>query len=162
MEKELEIVSGKSPLEKYFEVETMSDNAQRKLETVNFLAVPAKHVDGEFYYAQETIDFIKFCRQNNPDHSFDVLADGNVKLRSLHSFDIWLPIIWVATEVLLPIAINVVSNFISDKLKGREKEEANVDVTMIVKRKNEEKTIHYHGDAKTFKESFEKIDLNKM
>lgn len=162
MEKELEIVSGKSPLEKYFEVETMSDNAQRKLETVNFLAVPAKHVDGEFYYAQETIDFIKFCRQNDPDHSFDVLADGNVKLRSLHSFDIWLPIIWVATEVLLPIAINVVSNFISDKLKGREKEEANVDVTMIVKRKNEEKTIHYHGDAKTFKESFEKIDLNKM
>ena len=162
MEKELEIVSGKSPLEKYFEVETMSDNAQRKLETVNFLAVPAKHVDGEFYYAQETIDFIKFCRQNDPDHSFDVLADGNVKLRSLHSFDIWLPIIWVATEVLLPIAINVVSNFISDKLKGREKEEANVDVTMIVKCKNEEKTIHYHGDAKTFKESFEKIDLNKM
>ena len=162
MEKELEIVSGKSPLEKYFEVETMSDNAQRKLETVNFLAVPAKHVDGEFYYAQETIDFIKFCRQNDPDHSFDVLADGNVKLRSLQSFDIWLPIIWVATEVLLPIAINVVSNFISDKLKGREKEEANVDVTMIVKRKNEEKTIHYHGDAKTFKESFEKIDLNKM
>ena len=162
MEKELEIVSGKSPLEKYFEVETMSDNAQRKLETVNFLAVPAKHVDGEFYYAQETIDFMKFCRQNDPDHSFDVLADGNVKLRSLHSFDIWLPIIWVATEVLLPIAINVVSNFISDKLKGREKEEANVDVTMIVKRKNEEKTIHYHGDAKTFKESFEKIDLNKM
>ena len=53
-------------------------------------------------------------------------------------------------------------NEISDKLKGREKEEANVDVTMIVKRKNEEKTIHYHGDAKTFKESFEKIDLNKM
>ena len=90
------------------------------------------------------------------------MADGDVKLRSLHSFDIWLPIIWVAAEVLLQIAINVVSNFISDKLKGREKEEANVDVTMIVKRENEEKTIHYHGDAKTFKESFEKIDLNKM
>lgn len=162
MEKALEIVGGKSPLEKYFDDETISDNAHRKLETVNFLAIPAKYVDGEFYYAQETINFIKFCRQNDPDHSFDVLSDGDVKLRSLHSFDIWLPIIWVATEVLLPIAINVVSTFISDKLKGREKEEANVDVTMIVKRENEEKTIHYHGDAKTFKESFEKIDLNKM
>ena len=162
MEKDFEIVSGKSPLEQYFNANTVSDNAQRKLESVDLLAVPAKYVDGEFYYAQETIDFIKFCRQNDPDHSFDVLADGDVKLRSLHSFDIWLPIIWVAAEVLLPIAINVVSNFISDKLKGREKEEANVDLTMIVIRENEEKTIHYHGDAKTFKETFEKIDLNKM
>ena len=99
MEKDFEIVSGKSPLEQYFNANTVSDNAQRKLESVDLLAVPAKYVDGEFYYAQETIDFIKFCRQNDPDHSFDVLADGDVKLRSLHSFDIWLPIIWVAQSL---------------------------------------------------------------
>ena len=39
---------------------------------------------------------------------------------------------------------------------------ANVDVTFLTKKGDEEKYIHYSGDAKTFKESFEKIDLNKM
>ena len=63
---------------------------------------------------------------------------------------------------MLPFGINMVSNYIYDKMKGREKEDVNVDVTFLVKRDNEEKYIHYSGDAKTFKESFEKIDLNKM
>lgn len=35
-------------------------------------------------------------------------------------------------------------------------------MTFIVKNGKKEKSIHYKGDAKTFKESFEKIDLNKM
>ena len=56
----------------------------------------------------------------------------------------------------------MVSSYVYDKLKGREKEDAQVDVTFIVKRDHEEKTIHYSGDARTFKESFEKIDLNNM
>ena len=56
----------------------------------------------------------------------------------------------------------MVSSYIYDKLRGRENEEAKVDVTFIVKRDQEERTIHYSGSAKTFKESFEKIDINKM
>ena len=47
-------------------------------------------------------------------------------------------------------------------LKGREKEDTKVDVTFIVKRDGEEKNIRYSGDAKVFKDAFEKIDLNKM
>lgn len=39
----------------------------------------------------------------------------------------------------MPIAINLVSDYIKDKLKRREKEEAKVDVTFIVKREDEEK-----------------------
>lgn len=162
MEQELEVLNSHTNFIKYFETETISDNTQKKLETVDFLVVPAQYIDDEFYFAQETIDFIKFCRQNDMHHSYDVLADGDIKVRSLHSFDIWLPIIWIAKEILLPFAINIVSDFIKSKLKGREKEDAKVDITMIVKRKGEEKTIHYNGDAKTFKETFEKIDLNKM
>ena len=162
MEQKIKVLNSKTDFIKYFETETISDNTQKKLKTIDFLAVPAQHSDNEFYFAQETIDFIKFCRQNDANHTYDVLADGDIKVRSLHSFDIWLPIIWIATEILLPIAIDVVGDFIKSKLKGREKEDANVDVTMIVKRKDEEKTIHYSGDAKTFKETFEKIDLNKM
>ena len=53
-------------------------------------------------------------------------------------------------------------SYIWEKLKGRENEPAKVDVTFLTRKGDEEKYIHYSGDAKTFKESFEKIDLNKM
>ena len=109
--------------------------------------MPSEYKENEYYFAQESISFVKFCRQNNPKNSIDLLADSDIQIRSLHSFDIWMPVIWVAGNILLPIAINLVSDYIKDKLKGREKEDAKVDVTFIVKREDEEKTLHYSGDA---------------
>ena len=47
-------------------------------------------------------------------------------------------------------------------MKGREKEEAQVDVTLIVQNDDKNMSLHYKGDAKTFKDSFEKIDFNKI
>ena len=125
------------------------------------MVLPTKYDDNHFYFAQESINFIKFCR-NSSDKRIDILSDGDIQVRSLHSFDIWLPVIWVATSVLLPLAINLVSNYIYDKLKGREEEASQVDVTFIVKREEEEKCLHYKGDAKTFKDKFDKIDLNNL
>ena len=124
--------------------------------------MPQKYSKDEFYFAQETIDFIKYCKQNHNENSFAVLSVGDIKVRSLHSFDIFMPIIYIASEFLLPIGIGLVTNYICEKMKGREKEKANVNITFIVKSVEEEKKLHYNGDAKTFKETFEKIDINKM
>ena len=146
----------------YFERKNLTQETREKFSSVDFLVLPIKYGKNEYYFAQETVDFIKFCRTSSKDYSFDVLADENIEVRSLHSFDIWMPVIWVASSVLLPFAINMVSSYIYDKMKGREKDDANVDVTFLVKKGDEEKYIHYSGDAKLFKEKFEKIDLNKM
>lgn len=162
MNNNINILNSGTDFSTYFAVNSISEEVQNKFLTTDFLVVPSKYKENEYYFAQESISFIKFCRQNNTENSIDLLADSNIQIRSLHSFDIWMPVIWVAKNILLPIAVNLVYDYIKDKLKGREKEEANVDVTFIVKRENEEKTIHYSGNAKTFKESFEKIDLNKM
>lgn len=158
----INILDSDTNFDNYFSINSISKDTQCKLLTTDFLVVPSEYAENEFYFAQESISFIKFCRQNDPNHSYDLLADNDIQIRSLHSFDIWMPVIWVASSILLPFAINMVSSYVYDKLKGREKEEAKVDVTFIVKRDHEEKTIHYSGDAKTFKESFEKIDINKM
>lgn len=162
MEKPINILDSSTNFDNYFSTNSIPKEVQSKLTTTDFVIVPAEYAENEYYFAQESISFIKFCRQNDLDHSYDLLADQDIQVRSLHSFDIWMPIVWVASNILFPIAINMVSSYIYDKLKGREKEEAKVDVTFIVKRGHEEKTIHYSGDAKTFKEAFEKIDVNKM
>ena len=111
MENNLKITNSKMPLEEYFEIAAISDVTQNKLKTIDFVAIPERYDDGEFYFAQETIDFIKFCRQTDVEHSFDILSDGDIKVRSLHSFDIWMPVIWISAEILLPIAINVEEPF---------------------------------------------------
>lgn len=103
-----------------------------KIEENEFVAVPASYEQGHFF-AQETIDFLKFCRENDSNHKYDILSDGDITVRSLHSFDIWMPIIFIAQSVLLPFAINMVSNYIWEKMKGRETENAEVDMTFIVK-----------------------------
>lgn len=162
MDDKLKIVDINITFNEYFKLDEISKDTQEKLGKVDFLAVPTKYKDDDYYFAQETIDFLKFCRLNSSDYSFDVLADGDIKIRSLHSFDIWMPIIFVSSKILLPIALDIVSNYIKEKMKGREKEAAKVDVTFIVKNGQEEKSLHYSGDAKSFRDTFEKIDLNKM
>lgn len=148
-------------LKDYYSINSISPETQEKMNQNDFMVLPTKYDDNHFYFAQESINFIKFCR-NSSDKRIDILSDGDIQVRSLHSFDIWLPVIWVATSVLLPLAINLVSNYIYDKLKGREEEASQVDVTFIVKRAEEEKCLHYKGDAKTFKDKFDKIDLNNL
>lgn len=146
----------------YYISKNISEKTKSKLVGVNIVAVPIAYKGNEYYFAQETIDFIKYCRTASSEYSFDILADEDIEIRSLHSFDIWMPVIWVASSVLLPFAINMVSNYIWKKLEGRENEPAQVDITFLTTNGENEKYIHYSGDVKTFKETFEKIDLNRM
>jgi len=161
---DLEIEDVEIDYNEYFNIENVSNSTREKLERIDIMAVPIKYKENEYYFAQETIDFIKYCRQSDQNHTYDVLADGDIKVRSLHSFDLWLPVIFIASEVLFPIAINIVSNYIWDKSKGREKEDKKVDITFIIKDKKnkKKKKIHYNGNADDFKKVFEKIDINKM
>ena len=83
----------------YFEKENISKETRDKLSTGDIVALPSCYQDGEYYFSQETINFLKFCKQNDSEHNYDILADGDIKVRSLHSFDIWLPIIWIANNI---------------------------------------------------------------
>lgn len=126
------------------------------------IVLPSPYKEDKSYYAQETIDFIKFCRESDNQFTIGILDNGNIETRSLHSFDIFMPILWVTTEMLLPIVVGVVSNYIFEKMKGREHEEANVELSFIVNRNDEKKMLHYKGPADEFKKAFDKIDLNEL
>lgn len=162
MESTITIQNANIDFSDYYMSKGISNSVKAKMENIDILAVPAAYGNHEFFFAQETINFVKYCRSVSSDYTFDVLAEDDIQVRSLHSFDIWMPVIWVASSVLLPFAINMVSNYIWEKLKGRENEPAQVDVTFLSKHGDKEKYIHYSGDARTFKENFDKIDLNKM
>ncbi|HBG7072164.1 hypothetical protein ACWJXL_15680 [Clostridioides difficile] len=148
-------------LQEYYEKDSLSEECQKKVGTTDILIMPYKYNE-EFYFADETVSFYKFCKSRNVEYNIDILADENVKVRSLHSFDIWMPLIFVATNILLPIAINIVSDYIIQKRKGREDEPCDVDITFKVKHGDDFKELRYKGSAEAFKDNFEKIDINNL
>lgn len=64
-----------------------------KLEENDIIAIPALY-DQDYLFAQETVDFIKYCREKDNEHKYDIFSDGDIVIRSLHSFDIWMPIVF--------------------------------------------------------------------
>lgn len=151
------------PFEKYFTDYSVSDATKDKLNGTDILILPSPHKNSKYYFAQEAVSFVKYCRSINNDVKMDILADDDkIEIRDLHSFDIWMPIIWIASEILLPVATGLVANYIYERMKGREKEDCTVKVSFIVRDGKKTKELHYDGDAKAFKETFEKIDINKL
>lgn len=119
----------------------------------------------ERVFQPDTINFYKFVKQRSDEHKIELFENKeDIKTLSLHSFDIWLPTIWIASAILLPFVINLTSSYVYDKLKGREKEEVTVQLRVVIENQNKGKSasIFYKGSGKELKETFEKIDVNKL
>ncbi len=157
------LIPSEYPFEKYFKDYSISKKTKCKLDGTDILILPSPYGDSKYYFAQEAVSFVKYCRSINNDVKTDILADDDkIEIRALHSFDIWMPIIWIASKIILPIGVGMVANYIYERMKGREKEECTVKVTFIVRDGKKTKELNYDGDAKAFKKTFEKIDIHKL
>lgn len=97
-------------------------------------------------YAQEVLEYSR----DNPDLTMDIAAtDDNYKVIELHSLLLQIGD-FVVTNVVLPIAVGIVTNYVYDKIKRlhREKEDVEVRVTFIaVNADGTSKQISYDGPA---------------
>lgn len=151
------------PFDKYLSNCCTLGETRNKLDSTDIIILPTPYEHEKYYFAQEAVNFVKYCRYIDNNTTVDILADEDkIESRNLCSFDIWMPIIFIATNILLPIAVNLVSSYIDQRMKGREKEECTVKVSFIIKDGDKSKALNYDGDAKTFKEKFEKIDISKL
>ncbi|MBR3429189.1 MAG: hypothetical protein IKG87_03725 [Clostridia bacterium] len=57
----------------YYNTNKISQQTRKKGETDEIIACPQKHTDGKYYFAQDTIDFLKFCRDQTPDYPINLL-----------------------------------------------------------------------------------------
>jgi len=149
--------------DEYFAKEKISKTTQDKLRNIDILAVPTQYHDSNYYFAKETISFLKYCNGKGSKYTVDYLADGDIKVLSLHCADLWLPTI-ICKDVLLPIIIGLITNYISDYIKGRinSRNESNVDVKIIVKNNNKGKEFYYNGPASKFVETFKATKFKKL
>ena len=73
-----------------------------------------------------------------------------------------MPVLYIAEMFLLPIAINLISNFIYDKIGKKDKTKQNVKLKIKVKNKGKIKELNYNGPVVGLEKTFKDINVNKF
>lgn len=78
MNSNVKILNSTTDFNEYFNTNFISEDTRKKFENTDFLVVPSEYKENEYFFTQESISFVKFCRQNNPENSIDLLADSDI------------------------------------------------------------------------------------
>ena len=84
-------------------------------------------------------------------------SDEDFQRLELHDEVINIPLI-LLTSTALPIVVNLISSFLYDKLKNRNKSDADANIELIVEKKGKSKTIHYKGSISGFERAMKSIE----
>lgn len=108
-------------------------------------------------------DFSKWLNRNHPEINLTIdRGDGKLVLRSS---DFWLPLVFLASDVALPIYLNLVSNYLYDRMKGalrNEKPRVHLVAVFHDKQEGISKKFSYEGDAEGLQKAIKRFDLNRF
>src|SRR5882724_5950466 len=103
--------------------------------------------------------FAKWITINKPSVFVDIQkADKELQLRSS---DHWLPLVFLATDVALPVFLHIVAAYLFDRLKGALRgESARVHLSVVYEDKTAGliKRFNFEGDAETLQKIIKKFD----
>jgi len=108
-------------------------------------------------------DFAKWLRRTKPELGVELRkAEGKLMLRSS---DWWLPLAFLATDVALPIYLNLVANYIYDRMKGAlrgEKSRVHMEAVYEDKQDGVVKKFRFEGDVDGLEKAIKRFNLNKF
>lgn len=108
-------------------------------------------------------DFAKWVAFAHPNVKIEL--PGKVERLVLHSEDYWLPLAFLASDIALPIYLNLVASYIYDRMKGAlrgDKPRVHLSVEYEDKTAGVTKRFNFTGDPETLKATVKKIDLNQF
>lgn len=108
-------------------------------------------------------DFAKWVRQHNPSLAISIpTATPKVLLRNA---DIWLPLVYLASDISVQVFLNMAASYLYDKAKGSLKnEQPRVHMRAVYqdKQSGTTKEFEFHGDADALAKAIKKFDLNNF
>ena len=119
-------------------------------------------------YSQEstlkshTGDFVKWLKINNPDLAVEY---NTAPTLNLCSNNIWLPLVFLASDVSTLMYLQLVSDYLSEKAMGLLKgDKLRVNFTVVTKDKvnGKYKKLKFEGDSDSFGKLTESFDLDKL
>jgi hypothetical protein len=106
-------------------------------------------------------DFAKWLRDAHPDVNVAFPQTANRLL--LRNDEIWMPLVFLATDITLPVYLNIVASYLYDRMRGLLRGE-NLRVHLSVEYQDDSsgktKRFNFVGDPETFKATIKKIDVN--
>jgi hypothetical protein len=108
-------------------------------------------------------DFRKWLSASRPDVIVAPVPQADRLV--LRSSEYWLPLAFLASDITLPIYLNLVSNYLYDRMKGSlagEKPRINFSATYADKKSGITKRFNFSGDADSLKTVIKKFDLNEF
>lgn len=107
--------------------------------------------------------FAKWIRAH--DSKIKVDLDEKSKRLVLRSGDVWLPLVFLASDIALPVYLNLVSSFIWDKMKGALKGETvrvHLSAEFDDRTSGTVKRFNFEGDADALQKAIKRFDLNRF
>lgn len=117
-------------------------------------------IEGKVLF-RDTGSLIKWINNN---YNVKINYNHNVKKVSLNNNEYWLPLIYLASDITLPIYLSMVANYLYEQLKGSlegEKEKSIVHLSIEYKDGDKYKKLNYDGPVEGL-EKFQKINLNEI
>ncbi|MGE5343309.1 MAG: hypothetical protein ACM3SY_17715 [Candidatus Omnitrophota bacterium] len=116
-------------------------------------------------FMSETFNFFKWIKQNSIKESVSILEGKEKKIAELRSDKIWFPLVYLFSDITLPIYLNLVANYLYERLKGAlvtDKHEVRVEAFIEDKRDKKTKRFLYEGSYRGLKEITKRVDLDKL
>lgn len=163
LEESFEVEALRTPFPTELEFMELSFADLEKYDNSSILVLPSRIDQAHICFAQETSDFIKYSKMSHSEISIVPFSNkDDLEIISLHSFDIWMPIFFIAKNIMLPLFIGLLIEYVKQRLKGRETETCQVHIEIIIEREGEYKRIRYNGSANAFNKKFENIDISRL
>lgn len=124
------------------------------------------HQSGKVVFSPETFNFVKWVKQHEANADcVNLVALAETKTADLRSHDFWFPLAFLFSDVTLQLYLNMVANYLYDRLKGAiHGENPTIDLQVLVQesKKGKIKKLTYHGSCDGLQRISEKIDINKL
>ena len=126
--------------------------------------VPEKYGEtNQLVLKSEAGQFAKWIRAHDPKIAVEVSQQTPRLLQ--RSCDVWLPLIFLANDLSLPVFLNLVANYLWDRMKGALKGDA-MSVHLSVEYENKAdgtvKRFNFEGDADALQKVIKKFDPNQF
>lgn len=113
--------------------------------------------------ASDSGDFAKWIRQHDP--SITISLPTNTPKVILRNADVWLPLIYLASDTSVQVFLNMAASYLYDKARGALKnEKTRIHMRAIYQDKQEGKTkkFEFSGDAEALAKVIKKFDPNNF
>lgn len=107
--------------------------------------------------------FAKWLRANNPE--LNVVLESKAPKIILRSGDIWLPLVFLASDIALPIYLNLVASYLYDLMRGALKGDStrvHFCAEFEDKVSGRIKRFTFDGDADALKSAIKRFDVNEF